>query len=184
MTPEERNLCCSLTIGPRTGRCEISKEEFLRRFPTAVEDSKLALGLLEKAYKEENDEDLEWTLIVGFSFGFAPKHADLLCKLVEADWHHSHENIVSALTDLRSFKAVGPLEKTAYAHYDYLDYDECFGLARKCVWALADIGTAEAHQALTRISRCENLVIAGYANKRLTNWQTELHRKGTELAGQ
>lgn len=178
MTPEERILCGGLTITPSGAKPRISKEEFVRRFPSSVEDGKLSSWLLENASKERNSEDLECALLVGFGFGFAPKQADLLCGVLEDDWHISHEDIVSALTELRASNAVDALERTAYARYQYLNYDEIFGLARKCTWALADIGTAEAHQALTRLASSDNPLIADYASKRLTNWQMEMHRKG------
>ncbi len=70
------------------------------------------------------------------------------------------------------------LERTAHVVYDYLAYDDGFALARKCTWAPADIGTPEAQQALTRLSACDNSIIASYAQKRLAKWQDELHRKG------
>lgn len=183
MTPEQRTLCDCLIITPPNGKPRISEEEFLVRFPSSVENGKLAVGLLEKAYKEQNGEDLECVLLIGFTFGFAPKHVGLLCHILEARWHYSHENIVGALQDLRDSSAVDALERTAHAHHEYLDYDEVFGLARKCTWALADIGTTEAQQALTRIAASDNSLIAGYARKRLVHWQKELDRKGTAPTG-
>jgi hypothetical protein len=166
-----------LIITPPSGKSRISKEEFLRRFPSSVEDDKLASGLLEKAYEERNDEDLGCALLIGFTFGFAPKQTDLLCSLLDVNWHHRHEDIVGILADLRAASALNALERAAHTHYEYLNYDESFGLARKCTWALADIGTPEAQQALTRLAASDNSLIAGYARKRLANWKAELHRK-------
>jgi hypothetical protein len=57
---------------------------------------------------------------------------------------------------------VDALERTAHAVHDYLAYDDGFALTRKCTWALADIGTPEAQQALTRLA-CDNSNIASYA---------------------
>ena len=59
------------------------------------------------------------------------------------------------------------LYSTAMRNFDYLDYDEDFGLARKCTWALADIGTPDAWQKLQNLARSQNEIIAGYAQKRL-----------------
>jgi hypothetical protein len=98
-----------------------------------------------------------------------PLHARSLMVLAEAPWHHRHEDVVRALQDLRSPSAVDALERVAPAVYNYLDCDNGFALARRCTWALADIGTPEAHQALTRLAACENPVIASYAEERLTN---------------
>src|SRR5256885_59798 len=101
MTEEQRKLCSDLTIYP-TGSRRISKEDFLRQFPTAIEHGKLALRLLEEAYREQDGEDLECVLTVGFAFGFAAEHTEILCHLVKADWHVRHEDVVSALDDLRN----------------------------------------------------------------------------------
>ena len=63
--------------------------------------------------------------------------------------------------------------------HDYLDHDECFGLARKCTWALADIGTPEARAGLDRLALSPHGMIAEFAQKRLDQWEKELQRKGT-----
>jgi hypothetical protein len=57
-------------------------------------------------------------------------------------------------------------------------YDECFGLARKCTWALADIGTPEAHARLEILAKHSNPQIAAYAQKRLDEWDDERPRNG------
>jgi hypothetical protein len=103
----------------------------------------------------------------------------LLLTLVNAPWHTRHEDVVQNIQWLRCPEAVPALEEAAHAVYDYLSYDDNFGLARKCTWALADIGTPEARAALLRLSKSGNAVIAGYAAKRLARWEEELDRKGT-----
>jgi hypothetical protein len=79
---------------------------------------------------------------------------------------------------LKDPAAIAILKKTAFSVHKYLASDENFGLARKCTWALADIGTPDAHLALTRLAACNNAMIAGYSRKRLDNWQKESDRKG------
>lgn len=177
MTPEEQNLCRDLVLTPQARKPHISNEEFLVRFSSAVQDSKLAVWLIEKAYEERNAKDLRCALIVGGAFGFTSGHTNILCNLLAADWHYCHEEIVGALQDLRDPAAVDALERTVQTHYDYLNYDELSGLARKCTWALADIGSAEARQALSRLAASDDSLVASYARKRLENWQKELDRK-------
>jgi len=101
-----------------------------------------------------------------------------LIALAEAPWHQRHEDVVHALQILRSPKAISALEQATFSRHEYLAYDNNYALARKCTWALADIGTREAHGALTRIAECSDPTIAAYAKKRLDNWQREVHRKG------
>ncbi len=61
--------------------------------------------------------------------------------------------------------------------HEYLAYDQFFGLARKCTWALADIGTPEARARLVQLAGSENPLLASYAKKRLDRWDDERNRK-------
>lgn len=70
--------------------------------------------------------------------------ADLLIDALPGTWHSRHEDVVRALQTTRAVDAVETLFEAAHARHGYLDYDETFGLARKCTWALADIGTEAA----------------------------------------
>ena len=101
MTEEQRKLCGALALFPN-GRRRMNKEDFVRRFPSAVEHGRLAPRILEDAYKARESRDLECALIIGFVFGFAPQHTKILSHLVEADWHVRHEDVVSALDKLRT----------------------------------------------------------------------------------
>ena len=110
--------------------------------------------------------------------------ADLPAELAEdmaaallMPWHERHEDLASALQRIRDPRTVDALFEAASARHAYLEYDEFFGLARKCTWALADIGTPEAKAHLLELARGANTTIAGYAQKRLDNWDEELHRK-------
>lgn len=51
-------------------------------------------------------------------------------------------------------------------------------VSRKCVWALADIGTDESKSYLEKIYESNNEIIKDFARKRLERWDTELKRKG------
>jgi len=50
-------------------------------------------------------------------------------------------------------------------------------LARKCTWALADIGTPSARSLLETLATNDNEIIAHYAQKRLEQWNS-VNRKG------
>jgi hypothetical protein len=120
--------------------------------------------------------------------GIEPSEGDVatgaaLVQLLEAPWHRRHEDIARFLQIMGYAPAVDALERTAQTTYPYLDYDEFFGLARKCTWALADIGTPAAHAALERLSQSDNPDIAGYALKRLNCWNDELPRKANPKTG-
>ena len=117
-----------------------------------------------------------------YRFGLSSEFVPALIQLRGLEWHTRHEDIVSALQQLRDPQSVDILEVTARKTFDYLDYDEFRGLARKCTWALADIGTMSARIALERLAADRDPLIAGYAQKRLDHWQDEIHRKKCEQA--
>jgi hypothetical protein len=137
-----------------------------------------ALRRLQSAVASSNDEEAEWALAFAWQVGLHPILCNVLIELAEAPWHMRHEDVVQAIQQLRCDSAVEALQRTARSQYDYLGYDEFFGLARKCTWALADIGTPEAKEALERLADSENALIVGYARKRLVHWEDEQDRKG------
>jgi hypothetical protein len=111
-------------------------------------------------------------------------HASLPVELAEGmavallmPWHKRHEDLAGALQRIRDPQTVDALFETASARHAYLAYDEFFGLARKCTWALADIGTPKAKAHLLKLAHESNTTIAGYAQKRLDHWDEERHRK-------
>lgn len=107
-------------------------------------------------------------------------YIDLLVELLLADWHTRHEDIALEMQRLRSPITIPALKTTSLRKFAYLDYNNSHALARKCVWALADIGTMHAKSELAEIADCEDDVVAEYARKRLDKWELELARKRAE----
>ena len=166
MTEEQRKLCRDLIIFPN-GQSRITKEEFLRRFPSAVEHGKLASRLLEDAYRAQDGGDLEGVLTIGFAFGFAPEHTKTLCHLVEADWHVRHEDVVSALDKLRSPETVEALFRATQWIPKSLEYDDARALAVKAIWALGKIPGIEAETKLEALARSDNAILRKNAEEQL-----------------
>jgi hypothetical protein len=122
---------------------------------------------LHAAIEARDGDAVELALMSALEIGLHPNMCGALVALSEAGWHTRHEDVVRAIRALRCESAVRALERTAHATHAYLDYDGFFALARKCTWALADIGTPDAYQALERLSNSSNPLIAQYAQKRL-----------------
>lgn len=174
MSPDQKQLIIDFAIN------KISKDQFLKSFPVNPEmDKSYIPQALDEALLTKDKDEVECAILLGDEFGFSEECGPVLCKLLMEDWHIEHEDIVSVFQfKLKDPGAVDNLYRTAFARFPYLDYDEFFGLARKCTWALADIGTPEAQVKLQELARCENGIIAGYAQERLDHWQDELSRKG------
>jgi hypothetical protein len=167
MTPEEQKLCRDLVVTPPRGARQISKEEFLRQFPLAIERGKLALRLLEEASKAQNAEDLQCALIVGHAFGFAAEHLDILSRLVDVDWHYCHEDIVSALQTWPTPDTVEALFRATQWIPKSLEYDDSRALAVKAIWALGKIPGTEAETKLEALARSDNAILRKTAEEQL-----------------
>ena len=141
-------------------------------------DGQVALKALVAAAQSGDPDAVENALIQGFQVGITAEYVPVLIELLSTKGHRKHEDIVSALQRLKDPRAVDSLYRAALVSHAYLDYDEFFGLARKCTWALADIGTVEAQSRLKSLAQSENAQIAQYAQKRLDSWQGESARKG------
>lgn len=147
VTPEQRQSIMSMVIVPGRDRAG-SPDDVLRQFE-ADDGQALGLDLLWDAARRRDAVDVELALVVCFAFGFTMGHLGLLIELARADWHHSHENVVTGLARLRSPEAAGALEHAARWVPQYLGFDDSRALARKAIRALGAIPGPEARQALT-----------------------------------
>ena len=112
MTEAELKACRDLISTPPFWS-PISKDEFLWRYPTAVECGKVALGIIEHAYQNRDAGELQCALVVGFAFGFGFEHKEILCNLMFVDWHRCHRDVLSALNMLPSLSDPVPASKFA-----------------------------------------------------------------------
>lgn len=149
------------------GRSRISPEEFLDRFPTAVENGHIATRLLREAGESRSAEELECAIVIGFVFGFALEHQDILCRLFEADWHFSHEDIISALDNMRTPDAIETLFLATQWVPSYLDYDDARALAVKAIWALGNLGHDDAIAKLLLIADTSHPILRENARNQL-----------------
>jgi len=138
----------------------------------------MSLGALLNAIRDRNADAFESALVSVSRSRPPPGLARALSDALLMPWHCRHEDVARMLQKLREPCSVDALFEAATSRHDYLDYDECFCLARKCTWALADIGTPEARARLEKLALSPNGVIAEFAQKRLNQWEKELQRKG------
>ena len=154
---------------------EVNKinEKFIKRFKVDVtRKPDYILKLLETAYRERNSTDVECSLIVAYRYSlFSQEYVSILVRLIESDWHYKHEDIAFALQKLKSPKAVECLYRTALKRFPYLDYDDAYALAVKCIWALGDTNTAESREKLKLLSKSDNEIIRENAIKQIERYQ-------------
>jgi HEAT repeat protein len=158
MSPEERALVMALVVLPG-GRQPMSLDEFLRQFG-AADGVALGLDLLRDAIKRRDPVDVELALVVCFHFGFSDRHLQPLLTLAFADWHQRHEDVASALGELRSPAAVDALLHLAQWVPTYLEYDDARAMAVKAIWALGGIRSDAARSALKTLASSTNDIVA------------------------
>jgi hypothetical protein len=167
MTAGQRKLCQGLIITPPHGVGQISKKQFLQQFPSSVEGGKLASRVLEEAYRAQNAEDLQYALLIGFTFGFAPQQKDILRRLIDEDWHYSHEDVVSALQTWPTPDTVDALFRATQWIPKSLEYDVSRALAVKGIWAIGKIPGSEAKTKLETLAQSENTILRKNAVEQL-----------------
>lgn len=146
----------------------ISEDMFFRLFPADLKlNTTFAVRELEDALIRKDAAQVECALLLTFHFGNQERHAAILCKLLLEDWHHQHENIASLLQDLKDPSSIECLYQTALTHFAYLDYDEAYALAVKCIWALGDINTDDAKGKLLLLAHSDNDIIRENALEQL-----------------
>jgi len=149
-------------------RHEITTEQFLEKYPVEPGKEKEHVHeLLLYAISTRDSRNVLAAVIMGNWFGFSDSCVPLLNALLAEDWHISHDDIVLALQVFRDPNSVEALYKAALMCLDYMEYDDTYGIAANCCWALGDINTANADEKLRELTKLENPIIAEYAREQL-----------------
>ncbi|RIE02554.1 HEAT repeat domain-containing protein [Cohnella faecalis] len=147
----------------------ITPDLFLKEFTVDISKNPAYVReLLEKAYIEQEADDVEYLMIAIFRFElFLEDITESICKLMNETWHFQHENIASMFQKVKSPRTIECLYNAALTQFEYLEYDEAFALAVKCIWALGDINTLESRKKLMQLTQSENEIIKENATKQL-----------------
>ncbi|KAF2507955.1 hypothetical protein EYY60_18585 [Flavobacterium zhairuonense] len=116
----------------------------------------------------KNEPFLEVILILIDYFELKDKKlTKLLCELAVENWHFKHEDIVLTLKETADPNIVDFLYNAIFLNLEYLEYDETYQLARKCIKAIASINNFNSLSKLQNLSNNENKIISRYARKEL-----------------
>lgn len=161
MTKIEENLIRDLFLK------RITEQEFINVFGKDIITNKEEMkNLIKEVCNQKNSENLEYLLnLLSRFYKFNKDDVEFFCILLNYNWHFLHENIVFILQQLRAPKSIETLYQTAKKEYEYLDYDDSHSLARKCMFALGNIGTPEAIEKLKLLSQSPNTDLHEYANE-------------------
>lgn len=150
---------------------KISQEELRNTLECSAPQFQMKLKEeLEHTIVNQDGERLEYLI---YSLFLAEKniqlnfYVDLLNKLIICKWHQQHENIAMLLQEIHSPSSVTYLQKAIYLRPQYLEWDDNYAFAVKCIWALGEIKNSEAEKVLEQLSKESNTIIAQNARKQL-----------------
>ncbi len=104
--------------------------------------------------------------------------APLLAQLLLEAWHDSHEEIVAGLGLMGHHGAVTAISRAAVTPATYLvKQNKLHGFQRKCVYALARIGTIEARAALADLATSTDPHLSEYAREGLAMWPLPFRKR-------
>jgi hypothetical protein len=124
------------------------------------------LSLLRSDIANKDPEGLTNTLAVISRDGADRDYTELLLGLLDETWHRSEEDIVSVLEQIKDPASVEKLYATAI---NIPDWDDMRGLAKKCMWALRAINTAESIRKLRALQSVNDDIIKENATFQLEN---------------
>lgn len=137
MRPQERDAILRTGVRPLGGRDQ-DLADFSRS--TGISDpASWALNELKQAVADQNADDTELAMIVGFQSGMDVQWVEPLIDVLESDWSHSHEDAAFQLGELGDPRAVIALVRAAHWVPAYLDFDESRSLAVKAIHSLGRI---------------------------------------------
>jgi len=149
---------------------KIEKQQYLEEEGISIDRiSEELYEMLAYMIETKNGDQLELSLYVLFMFeAWNESFVELLNQLLDCDWHTRHEDVAMLLQKLKHPSSIDVLYKTVPKVFPYLEYDEAFALAVKCIWALGDIGTEAALKRLNSLLSSENEIIVSNAKHQIS----------------
>ena len=154
---------------------DIGKKEFLQKyFKGKTLNDKHVLDMIQRGIANKDSSIIEEAITLIYTDAFPYSSFTLkLCELLQMHWHTKHEDIAMLLKDIADPASVECIYEATELQFDYLDYDDTYQFARKCIKALSVIGNENAINKLNILSKSKVQKISDYAKK-------ELHYKGLQ----
>ena len=119
-----------------------------------------------------NDElALDLLLMLLSHFRCVNHYCVTLAPLLIQPWHHLHDRVACVLEFESDERIIEFLYQGSMYRCDNLEYESDYcEFNRKCLFALAKIGTQEAIKSIKNVSKVENPIIANHALKILEQY--------------
>lgn len=124
------------------------------------------MELLNDSICTQNELELDLLLMFLSHFHCVNRYCITLAHLLIQPWHHFHDRIASMLEFESDERVIEFLYQGSMYRCDNLEYESDYcEFNRKCLFALAKIGTQEAIKSIKNVSKVENPIIANHALK-------------------
>ena len=124
------------------------------------------IELLRDSIDSHNELELDLLLMLLTHFNSVKYYCTILAPLLIQPWHHLHDRIVGMLEFESEEQIIDYLYQGSMYRCDNLEYESNYcEFNRKCLYALAKIGTHKAINYIKTVSTCENCIIANHALK-------------------
>lgn len=164
MTPEQKSAVLDLVTG------KIDDAAFCEIYGIQAGDlANEVLRVLKQAQATRDPEAVETALLLGARFTVPAAAIHPIHELLDQTWHWSHETMVGQLQQWRDPASVSRLARAIQLkpQLGYLDYDDYGAFYKKCLWALAEIGTEEAVSVMRECAASDDAVLREQAAYRL-----------------
>jgi hypothetical protein len=168
MSPAQESAVMSFVSG------ELDEESFLRSY--GVDRNQIVgeiFNQIESSALNKSADSLDYALLMANIFAFE-SHAKALVtvfhELLPQYWHQKHEDMIQFLQLQRMTESVAAL-RAAIAlkpKLEYLEYDDYGSYYKKCLCALAAIGTGDAVEIIRECTKSEDLALREQALYRLS----------------
>ena len=146
---------------------EINTDEFMKKYNLSYGVLNIC-GDLQEACDRRDAEAVDIFLYLGSALSYDYHCIEVLNNLLVQPWHEKHEEIVRILGLYRHETSVDYLYKAAISEFDYLEYDEDYVFADKCIRLLAKIKSVNSVSKLEILSENTNEFISKSAIKQLS----------------
>ena len=140
--------------------------DFIRAFfeEEKIDEEEIRRLLIE-AISDNCEEDFDLLLSLLEHFNLVRNYTLILAPLLIQPWHHFHDRIAAILEFNVDSRIVDFLFKGALYRCENLEYESDYcEFNRKCLFALAKIGTIEAINRIKEVEKLGNSIVAGYAH--------------------
>jgi hypothetical protein len=136
----------------------------LEFFESDKVDKSIVETLLAETILNKNEKELDLLVMLLEHLEITNNFDLILAELLIQPWHHLHDSIARILENDKNEKTIEHLYLGCLYSCDNLDYqsDYC-EFNRKCLYALAKIGTKESINYIKDVSKNGNDIVCNYA---------------------